>query len=157
MKKPTSVKFVQKPMIKPMHKYERKWWVLWLINVQVPQYELEDDLVADVTFDDGSTKMIVAKKWYKTDLASIPRIFWGIFTPDGVYRYIAILHDILYQTELFSREVCDSIFRLGLTDLPSDSEKIFYYAVRVGGYFVWKNHTKESIENNKKYVRIENV
>jgi hypothetical protein len=157
MKKPTSVKFIKKPSIKPIHKYERKWWVLWLINVQVPEYELEDDLVAEVTFDDGSTKRIAAKKEYKTDLASVPRVFWSLYTPDGVYRYIAILHDILYQTELFSRDVCDSIFKLGLTDLPSDSEKIFYYAVRVGGWNVWRKHTTTSIEENKKYLEVYNV
>jgi hypothetical protein len=157
MKKPVAVKFTQKPSIKPIHKYERKWWVLWLINVQVPQYELEDDLVAEVTFDDGSAKRIVAKKGYKTDLASIPRIFWSIFTPDGVYRYIAILHDILYQTELFSRDVCDLIFRLGLTDLPSDSEKIFYYSVRFGGRFVWNAHTRASIEESKQYLQVDKL
>jgi hypothetical protein len=154
---PISVKFIKKPMIKPMHKYKRKWWVLWLINVQVPQYELQDDLIAKINFADGRTKRIVAKKGYTTDLASVPRVFWSLYTPDGVYRYIAILHDILYQTELFSRDVCDSIFRLGLTDLPSDSEKIFYYSVRIGGWNVWRKHTTTSTEENKKYLEVYNV
>jgi len=34
---------------------------------------------------------------FDTDYASIPRIFWPIYPPDGEYAPAAILHDFLYH------------------------------------------------------------
>lgn len=153
--KPIKVEFINEPKIKPITEYERKWWVLWLIPVSNPKYKLQEDMEVLITFDNGKVFNIVVKKDYECDLASIPRIFWTIYPPDGLYRYIAILHDILYQSEWFSREINDMIFKVGMhEDVPKSTRNIFYNAVRVGGWAVYKGHTKESICEAKKYIKV---
>lgn len=153
--KPVKVKFIQKPKTSPCHTYERKWWVLWLFNVQNPKIKLEENMIVDIVFDNGVVKRITIKKGYICDLASIPRFLWSFYTPDGVYRYIAILHDLLYQAELFDRSICDDIFKLGLTDLPKDAEIMFYKSVRLGGWLVWMKHTEKSIKEARKFAKVE--
>ena len=45
-----------------------------------------------------------------TDLASVPRILWVIFPPNGRYAKAAIVHDYLYAQALYSKPVADAVF-----------------------------------------------
>lgn len=47
---------------------------------------------------------------FKTDLASIPRLFWLIIPPDGSYTPAAAVHDRLYRKPITDRATADWIF-----------------------------------------------
>lgn len=44
---------------------------------------------------DGSVRVTIPRG-FECDLASIPRIFWGLLSPAGRYARAAVLHDYLY-------------------------------------------------------------
>ena len=54
---------------------------------------------------------IIVPKGFITDLASVPRFFWRLFPPGGVYNEAAIIHDYLYDTNC-DRRFADTMFRL---------------------------------------------
>ena len=97
-------------------------------------------------------------KGFDFDAASIPKIFWSIigspFT--GNYTTPAAIHDGLYAGEILDRKVCDDIF----LDLMKQYKVSYvrryamYWAVRLGGGKVWKEHTKEEVLKYTKYVDI---
>lgn len=150
--KPVKVEFLNTPKVIPIPKYKRCWLTLGLLNCLVPNYRLEEDMEVNITFDNGKKFLLIIQKGYECDLASIPRFAWGIYPPDGNYRYIAIVHDILYQSESFTRLTNDEILRLGMHEkVPNDVRDTFYKAVRIGGGFVYMSHTKESIKESNKY------
>jgi hypothetical protein len=43
----------------------------------------------------GSDDLIEIADGFHTDLASVPRIFWALLPPSGVYEKAAVLHDFL--------------------------------------------------------------
>lgn len=45
--------------------------------------------------NESDNDIIEIFRGFKTDFASIPRIFWHILPPDGVYTQAAVLHDYL--------------------------------------------------------------
>jgi len=53
---------------------------------------------------------IVVPAGFETDLATVPRIFFSIFPPDGKYKEAAVVHDFLLSTKVLSRRKCDKIF-----------------------------------------------
>ena len=97
-------------------------------------------------------------KGFDFDAASIPKIFWSIigspFT--GNYTTPAAIHDGLYAGEVLDRKVCDDIF-LDLMKQYKVSYVIryaMYWAVRLGGAKVWKEHNQEEVQEYKKYVDV---
>jgi uncharacterized protein DUF1353 len=81
---------------------------------------------------------------FVTDFASIPRIFWSVLRPDGLYTYPAIIHDFLYWEQTVSRSEADAVLRYVMEDFKIDTATIdtIYLAVRSGGGFAWdKNAT----------------
>ena len=53
---------------------------------------------------------------FVTDFASIPRIFWSVLRPDGLYSYAAIVHDFLYWEQPVTRSAADDIFKFVMQD-----------------------------------------
>ena len=119
------------------------------------------------------------KKWYlikipvgrRTDLASIPRIFWSILPKDDRdYLESAIIHDEFYKkagvvkvvevltgksTQLkLTRKEADVLFREGAKVLGSPAWKSFsiYIAVRVGGSSAWNKARKKGSKQIQKFV-----
>lgn len=92
---------------------------------------------------------------FVTDFASIPRIFWSLLRPDGVYTYPAILHDYLYWTQTRARSVCDQIFRFAMQDFDIDSgtATLIYNAVRAGGVSAWKENARLKAAGEKKVLK----
>ena len=88
-------------------------------------------------------------KGFDFDAASIPKMFWSIigspFT--GNYTTPAAIHDGLYAGEILDRKVCDDIF----LDLMKQYKVSYvrrytmYWAVRLGGGKVWKEHTEKEV------------
>ena len=94
-------------------------------------------------------------KGFDFDAASIPKVFWSIigspFT--GNYTTPAAIHDGLYAGEILDRKVCDDIF----LDLMKQYKVSYvrrytmYWAVRLGGGKVWKEHTEKEVLKYKGY------
>ena len=155
--KPTKVIFKNKVNIEPKTTYKRCMFTLFLLKCSYPKYELLEDMIVDIHFEDVVYEITI-KKGYQCDLASIPRMFWSVYPPDGAYRYSAILHDMLYQSEMFTRYINDNIFKLGMHEsVPDSVRNLFYNGVRVGGSFVYKGHTEETIANAIKYLEIKEI
>lgn len=78
-------------------------------------------------------------KGFRTDLASIPRIFWNIFPPFGRYTQAAVVHDYLYRIQ-HNRKQADKIFYDLMIEYGTRKwkAKIMYLAVRIFGYYAWK-------------------
>ena len=112
-------------------------------------------LNSNLTYENDNYKITV-KKGMITDGASIPRLFWSIIgcPMNGKYVGSALIHDGLYSSEIISRKDADDIFldMLKNNEVSTLKRYAMYYAVRIGGHFVWKNHTKESVLECKKFV-----
>jgi hypothetical protein len=92
-------------------------------------------------------RKITVPAGFKTDFASVPRLFWRIIPPWGRYSAAAVVHDYLYETNSVDRAEADQIFlelmkRLGV---PLWKRQLMYRAVRIGGWLPWKKyHPKKS-------------
>lgn len=86
----------------------------------------------------------IPDKW-KTDLASIPRLFWNILPPFGLYTGAAIVHDYLYTAQVFVKSYCDSIFleAMEAEGVSRITRYTMYYGVKFGGHFAWNAHKRE--------------
>jgi Protein of unknown function (DUF1353) len=94
---------------------------------------------------------IEVESGFDTDYASVPRIFWSIYPPDGSYTEAAVIHDALYfyQTAglnrpAITRAQADTVFLEAMTALgvPWLRRRIIYAAVRSGGWIAWNCNTK---------------
>ena len=112
----------------------------------------------DITYTPfGGTDTIRVPKGFVTDLASIPRIFWGLLPPDGPWVKAAVVHDYLYYTHgsgvwhchkptisraaPYSKLESDRILREAMEDRRVDAfrSNIIYLAVHLGGQNGWDN------------------
>lgn len=99
--------------------------------------------------DEHSDDKIRVPAGFKTDFASVPRIFWMIIPRDGRYTAAAVLHDYMYHTQTRSRDVADKIFleAMGVLGVPWLRKRLMYRAVRVGGWIGW-NRRARAMENS---------
>ena len=83
---------------------------------------------------------------FKTDFASIPKIFWPILSPIEEYGKAAVLHDWLYFTGRFSRKKSDDIFdqAMGVSNTPRWKREVVYFFVRIFGWLRWYKARKEN-------------
>jgi hypothetical protein len=76
---------------------------------------------------------ICVPKGFRTDLASVPRIFWSIIPPMGRYSQAAVIHDWLCENpSLVDRKKADEIFYDLMIKYKTYKwkAKLMYYAVR---------------------------
>ena len=111
---------------------------------------------------------------FDTDYASVPRIFWSIYPPDGSYTEAAIIHDALYFYQAQSRTGCalgaaepaaypitraqaDTVFLEAMAALgvPAVRRRILYSSVRAGGWLAWSRNTKWRAEEAAKAQAID--
>ena len=85
------------------------------------------------------TGLIVVPRYFKTDLASVPRVFWNLIPPFGKYDDAAVIHDWLYRTHITTRAVADATLMLGMTIKRVNRLErwTIYLAVRIFGRFCW--------------------
>jgi hypothetical protein len=109
------------------------------------QYLVLKDIVVFIA---PLTPMIIPKGLI-TDFASIPRFARWFISPDATWITVAaLLHDVLYAGEWVDRQVADSIFKQIMRYRKASFIKrnIVYFAVRLGGGFVWRKHDKIEVE-----------
>ena len=87
-----------------------------------------------------SSDVIQVPKGFRTDFASVPRIFWTIVPPDGRWTGAAVVHDWLYTVKTRSRKACDDVFLEAMTVLGVTWWKrhAMYRAVRIFGGLSWQ-------------------
>lgn len=68
---------------------------LWIKYRGKKQYWIVERAFRYYVGEEDSTDFVDIPKKFKTDFASIPRIFWSVFPPDGIYTQAAVLHDFL--------------------------------------------------------------
>lgn len=96
------------------------------------------ELIDDVRFEiDG--EIVNVPVGFKTDFKSTPRIFWSIVPPFGLGSVAAVIHDWLYNDEVYkqsyTRKEADEIFYwlmryYGVGKLKAS---LMYYMVRLFG------------------------
>lgn len=91
-----------------------------------------------------STELITVPKGYKTDLASIPRIFWSILPPFGKYTAASVLHDFSYFKQAYTRRRCDEIFleAMKVLNVAWWKRRLLFRSVRIFGGFCWRKKRK---------------
>lgn len=81
-------------------------------------------------------KIVTVPRGFRSDLASVPRLFWSIYPPFGKYGEAAIVHDYLYKNRVFSRRKCDKYFLLLMkrAKVSVITRYFFYLSVRLFGW-----------------------
>lgn len=82
---------------------------------------------------------------FKTDFASVPRLFWRIVPPAGPHGAAAVVHDFLYVRQgQWTRGGVDKLFYKCLESLgvPPWKRKLMYIGVRLGGWIGWNRNKK---------------
>jgi len=94
------------------------------------------------------------------DGASVPRLLWCFFPPDGLYRPGVVVHDWLYINKgflrindflfrhlVFSREDSDNIFRGVMLNAGVKEWKaqVMWAGVRLFGWIPWKKPMKPAV------------
>lgn len=95
-------------------------------------------VLEDFTFIDKAGVRWTVKSGFKTDVASIPRMFWTIIGPPcgpGKYRNAAILHDHAYATPGMNKSHADSMLYEAMLELGCDrlTADFIYEGVNIGG------------------------
>ena len=129
---------------------------IYLPKTEVSKYMLEKPyrrkLVEDFTFVyEGRVYTIKRGFWF--DGASIPRFLWrAVGSPmTGKYYLAALVHDMLYATHYFPREVADEVF-LNIMEhcgVGMIKRHAMYRGVRMGGWVGWNKPTEEIVKANK--------
>lgn len=90
---------------------------------------------------------VIVPKGFQTDLASIPQALrWFVSNDDRRIIRPAIVHDWIYcnrgqvANRRYTRKDADKLFyrTLRAEGVSKGKAKLMYYAVRLGGYFVWR-------------------
>ena len=76
---------------------------------------------------------VIVPAGFQTDGATVPRLFWSILPPWGVYGQAAILHDYLCRTRSLTT-YAGEIQRIGYRDI----DRAFYDAMKDLGTPLWK-------------------
>lgn len=87
-------------------------------------------------------RVITVPVQFKTDLASIPRLFWRVLPPFGRYDAAAVVHDYLYQHNGVTRAQADGVLdeAMGVLGVSNWQRRIIYTGVRVGGWVPWNRY-----------------
>jgi len=90
---------------------------------------------------------IIIPAGFSTDFVTLPAPFRPFFTPNGRHRLAAGLHDYLYSVKgrynnkcaPATRKEADKEFYIAMkkTGVKPLTRKLFYLAVRVGGWWYW--------------------
>lgn len=103
---------------------------------------------------DDPNELIIVPAGFVTDLASVPRMVWSFYPPDGPWAKAAIIHDFLYWTkgtgewhgrvgitraEQYSRKDADDILKEAMADrkVGKWEQFVIWASVRLGGAGGW--------------------
>ena len=89
--------------------------------------------------------IIVVPIGTKTDLGSIPSWLQWLFPKDGLAVLGYVLHDHLYATGIYSRDISDRILKEAMQVLGVKSWRAngVRAGLKVGGWYAWNKHRKK--------------
>jgi hypothetical protein len=99
-------------------------------------------------------ELIIVPLGFVTDLASVPRVVWPFYPPDGPWAKAAVIHDFLYATkgtgewhtqrgitraDPYSRKEADDILKEAMADrnVGKWEQGVIWSSVRLGGAGGW--------------------
>ena len=118
------------------------------VTVKIFRYGELPELASDLEYFDDSIGVIVVPKGFKTDFASIPRIFWNIIAPIDKWTLPSVLHDYLYDCGYkysINRKRADKIFYNAMIEsgVSKITASIMWLCVRVFA----RKHYNKGVEN----------
>jgi hypothetical protein len=122
-------------------------------------FELADDFIYNWEHKgllkgySGPIYQIKVPKGYRTDFASIPRIFQGLFNAVNDIAPASIAHDWCYSIELFERSICDQVLydAMRVNSIGFLRAKTVWSAVRAGGWTAWPHDPAERYADRELY------
>lgn len=107
-------------------------------------------LLSDFRYLDAEVGLITVPAGFKTDFASIPKIFWNLLPATGRYGRAAVVHDWLYykgragQTPV-TRGQADAVFRRAMAEegVGAFTRTLIWAAVRLGADGCWVRQRQE--------------
>ena len=76
---------------------------------------------------------------FRTDLASVPRVFWSLVSPSEIAE-AAVVHDFIYKNSLYTRKECDTLlYDMTINRIGKFRSYLVYLAVRIGGRKAYEN------------------
>lgn len=76
---------------------------------------------------------------------------FGNLTNEG-----AVIHDELYTTQKYSREVCDKVLVEAIRTMPEPPSEWrimgIYYGLRIGGWLAWNQHKRDNLLTKEQIV-----
>lgn len=114
-------KFLSELELRKAHDKDDGWW-----KVTVPLV-FESDVAGAV---------IEVPVGFETDLASVPRLPVVYLAAGGAVSEAPVVHDYLYATGKFPRNICDKVFleAMEVTGVPAWRRYAMYWAVRAFGW-----------------------
>ena len=105
---------------------------LWLLD---QDFDVLDDILGPIK----------ARKYFITDVGSVPRIAWNIIPPIGPATLGYVVHDWLYATQTFPRAEADAcLLRLmAQFGVGYVSRYTVYWALRAFGGKAWDDDAKK--------------
>ena len=109
------------------------------LNKSTDKRELVQDFIIKIITEDNKEVVICVPRSYRTDGASIPRFFHGIYHPFTTESYwAAVIHDYIYSDLYykFSKEFADNLFKEMIKRDGGSwfMQEAFYRAVRMNIY-----------------------
>lgn len=106
-------------------------------NIGDRKWEVHSPLTYSFKHNDEQVAVTVPVG-YKTDFASVPRLFWIVFPPDGKYTKAAVIHDYLCDNPrkfTSNRKETDHVFLKAMleTGVSHFKAMILFSAVRLYG------------------------
>jgi len=122
------------------------------VDANMREWKLVEPIT--ICIEDGRCWTI--PKGFRTDFASVPKIFWNILPPFGRYGKAALLHDYFYRTQIIPRKEADKIFleAMLMMGVPAWKAYIMYWAVRLFGWKAWLENKKKLKEVKRANKRI---
>lgn len=82
-------------------------------------------LVKDLAYHAEGGSVYTVPRGFKTDLASVPRLLWAVYSPHDLYLSASVLHDFFCESSFISRK---------------DGDKLFLEAMKHSNVNWWKRH-----------------
>ena len=138
-------------------RWPMKYIVLYRSTYETRTYYLG----APLSFISAQEGVFSVRPGFKTDGASVPRLFWAYASPfAGAHTAAVILHDALYASHCQNdRGFCDKLFYEALLTLPMRSSKAWamYQSVRLGGKRAWKEKSFREIQKARQLLDVRRI
>lgn len=92
-------------------------------------------------YSDVLADLVTVPAGFVTDFASVPRIPVVYELCGATSAEASVVHDYLYTTKLYRRELCDDVLReaSAITGVPAWRRNLMWAGVRLFGGSHWKN------------------